>query len=90
MQFDFEAQMAVSQDRESLEEVLPTMSMQCMLIVGDGDSVYSLAKKCFPQIPKGKFVTLPGIDHFGGFKRSELALPHIRSFLEEQSKSTQK
>ncbi|MGD8455586.1 MAG: alpha/beta fold hydrolase [Anaerolineales bacterium] len=88
MQFDFGALMAVAQDRESLEDVLPTMTMPCMLIVGEKDSVYSLAKKCFPKIPNGEFVTIVGMDHFGGFKRSELALPHIRRFLSEHNQES--
>jgi pimeloyl-ACP methyl ester carboxylesterase len=84
-QYDFEALLAVAQDRESLADVLPTMNMPCMLIVGEKDGAFEMAQKCLPQIPKGEFVTLAGMDHAGGFKRSELALPHIRDFLEEQS-----
>jgi pimeloyl-ACP methyl ester carboxylesterase len=84
-QYDFEALLAAAQDRESLEDVLPTMAMPCMLIVGEKDGVYEMAQKCFPNIPKGKFVMIPGMDHAGGFKRSELVLPHIREFLKEQS-----
>jgi pimeloyl-ACP methyl ester carboxylesterase len=86
MQFDFQALLSVARDRESLEDVLPTMIIPCMLIIGEKDSVYFLAQKCFPRIHNGKFITLPGMDHFGGFKRSELALPHIRSFLNEWSR----
>lgn len=83
-QYDFEALLAVAQDRESLEDVLPTMTLPCMLIVGEKDGAYEMAQKCFPHIPHGEFVTLAGMDHGDGFKHSELALPHVRRFLGEQ------
>jgi hypothetical protein len=35
--YDYEALLAVAQDRESLEAVLPTMRMRCLLYAGEMD-----------------------------------------------------
>jgi pimeloyl-ACP methyl ester carboxylesterase len=81
--YDFEALLAVAQDRQSLEAVLPTMTMPCLLIVGEEDSVYPAAKKCAKQMPNVTFVSLPGLDHGGTITRSDLVLPHVVKFLAE-------
>src|SRR5215831_15697923 len=53
---DLEAFLAMTQDRPSLEAVLPTMPMPCCLSVGEQDPVYPAVKACRHQIPQ---VTLP-------------------------------
>jgi pimeloyl-ACP methyl ester carboxylesterase len=78
---DYIALLALTQDRQSLKIVLPAMTMPCMLIVGDRDSVYPAAKKCATQIPSATFVALPGLDHGQTIQRSDLVLPHIKQFL---------
>jgi pimeloyl-ACP methyl ester carboxylesterase len=80
--YDYEALLAVAQDRESLEAVLPTMDIPCLLIVGEQDTVYPAAEKCSHQIPGVTFVALPGLDHGATILRSDLLLPHLRRFLE--------
>lgn len=79
--YDFEALLAVAQDRESLETVLPTMTMPCLLVVGESDGVYPTAQKCIWQIPGATFVTLPGLDHGETIRRSDLLLPPVVRFL---------
>lgn len=78
---DYEALWLLAQDRESLESVLPAMTMPCMFFAGDKDEVYPLAQKCAGQIPDVTFVTLPGRDHGAAIEHIEEALPHIRRFL---------
>jgi len=80
--YDFKALLTMAQDRDSLEDVLPMMIMPALLIVGDNDEVYPLARKGFEQIPECKFVTLSGVDHFEGFRRSDLMVPQIIEFIE--------
>jgi len=79
--YDYEALLAVAQDRESLEAVLPTMRMPCLLYVGEMDEVYPIAKECAKQIANVTFVTLPGLDHGAAIKRSDEILPHVKRFL---------
>jgi pimeloyl-ACP methyl ester carboxylesterase len=80
--YDFEALLAVAQDRQSLEAVLPTMTMPCLLIVGEEDGVYPAAKKCAKQMPNVTFVALPGLDHGETIMRSDLVLSHVVKFLD--------
>ena len=81
--FDFEALMAVCQDRASLEFVLPRMSIPCLLLVGELDEVCPLVKKCAGVIPNHYLVTLPGVDHANAFSRIDLIVPKVRQFLSQ-------
>lgn len=86
--YDYEALLAVAQDRESLEAVLPTMRMPCLLYVGEMDEVYPIAKECAKQIPNVTFVTLPGLDHGEAIRRSDEVLPHVKRFLAAVNQQT--
>ena len=79
--YDFKALLLVAQDRESLESVLPTMRMPCLLYVGEMDEVHPLAAKCAKQIANVTFVTLPGLDHGAAIERTDQVIPHIKKFL---------
>lgn len=79
---DFQALAASLGDYPSLEEVLPTMSMPCLLYCGDADGSYAQAQACIEQMPNAEFVTLPGLNHSQGFNRADLALPHVMPFLQ--------
>jgi pimeloyl-ACP methyl ester carboxylesterase len=78
---DLEAHLAMAQDRPSIEEVLPTMTMPCLLYAGDADPNYPGVTACLKHIPNATFFTLPGLDHIETFAQSNLVLPHIRKFL---------
>ena len=80
--YDYEALLAVAQDRESLESVLQTMRMPCLLYVGEMDDVYPIAKECAKQIANVTFVTLPGLGHGEAIRRSDEVLPHVKRFLD--------
>jgi pimeloyl-ACP methyl ester carboxylesterase len=79
--YDYQALLAVAQDRGSLEAVLPTMRMPCLLYVGEMDGVSPLAKECAKQIANVTFVTLPGLDHGAAIQQSDQVLPHVKGFL---------
>jgi pimeloyl-ACP methyl ester carboxylesterase len=78
---DAEALIAASVDRPGLEEILPTLTMPCLLYVGEADPVSQLAARCVGLIPDATLVTLPGLDHLAGMYRSDLVLPHVTAFL---------
>ncbi len=79
--YDYEALLAVAQDRESLEAVLPTMRMPCLLFVGETDGVCPLARRCAQGIAHVQFVVLPGLDHGEAIAQSDQAVPLVKEFL---------
>lgn len=79
--YDYEALLAVAQDRESLEDVLPTMRMPCLIYAGEMDEAYPLAKECAKQIANVTFVTIPGLNHSETLMRIDEVLPHVKRFL---------
>ena len=85
---DYEAFLAAFQDRESLEAVLPTMGMPCLLYAGDRDEAYPLAKACAEQMANVTFVTLPGLDHNQVLMQSDEVLPHVKRLLAAASQRT--
>ena len=78
---DVEALVAVGVDRPGIEEILPGLTMPCLIYAGDADPIHPRAEAYVKLIPDATFVTLPGVDHWAGIYRSDLALPHIRAFL---------
>jgi hypothetical protein len=62
-------------------EVLPTLSMACLLYAGEADGRYANARRCVTHIPNATFLSLPGLKHAEGVFRSDLVLPHAKQFL---------
>lgn len=87
---DFRALAASQQDRPSLEDILPAMSMPCCLYVGDADPRYPKVLECARQIRGAVSFAMPGLDHSAGFRESALALPQVGTFLENVTKGTRK
>jgi pimeloyl-ACP methyl ester carboxylesterase len=79
---DFRALAAVQQDRPSLEDILPTMTMPCMVYASDADPVYPKVHACAQQIPNATFFALQGLDHSAAFREACLVLPHVTKFLQ--------
>lgn len=82
---DVEALMARLEERRDepgMEEVLPTMTMPCLVYMGEDDDLYPRAEEWVKQMPNVTFVSLPGLHHMTAFTRSDLVLPHVTRFLE--------
>jgi pimeloyl-ACP methyl ester carboxylesterase len=79
---DLNALLALTQDRASLADALPKMSMPCLLYVGEADPRFAQVKECVSVLPNVRFVSLPGCDHMAGLARSDLVLPPVISFLD--------
>src|SRR5262249_6808271 len=77
---DLEALRALTQDRPSLADTLPNISMPCLIFVGEADPRLPMVKQCVQQMPDATFFSLPGLDHIAACAHSELVLPHIRRF----------
>ena len=78
--YDYETLLVAAQDHESLEAVLPTMTMPCLLFAGELDEPEPV-EECARLIANATFFTLPGLDHGGAITRSDLVLPHVKRFL---------
>jgi pimeloyl-ACP methyl ester carboxylesterase len=86
---DLQALAAAMHDRDSLEEVMPTMTMPCFLYVGEDDPRFPKVEACVKGMPHATFVSIPGLNHAQANLRSDLVLPHIATFLQAVSKSAQ-
>lgn len=82
---DLEALAAAAQERPSLEDVLPGLSLPCLFVVGEADSRHAAILRCARHVPRATLVCLPGLKHIGSFIRSVLVLPHVTAFLESVS-----
>ncbi len=69
-------------DDPGFEDVLPTMTMPCLVWIGEADGSYPLAKDAVKHIPNVTFVSLPDLNHPMAIMRSDVVLPHITKFLE--------
>lgn len=76
---------AAQQPRLSMEELLPQIDMPCMMFCGDADARHPLVQRATAQLPRGRFVSLPGVTHFGGLMQSKLVLPPLLAFLADQT-----
>ena len=80
---DLEALVAlVSRDwMLSLENVLPTITLPCLLFVGEADRYYLGVKRCADSMPNATFVSFPNLRHIETLYRSDLVIPRVKKFL---------
>ena len=84
MRNDAEALVAAYLDWDSMaDEVLPKMTMPCLVYVGEADSFFPKVKEAAKLIPSVTYFSIPGVDHPGAFYQSELVLLHVKKFLAE-------
>lgn len=70
-------------DWSGMAEVLPTMTMPCLLFVGQEDDLYPGAQECVQHMPNVTLASFPGLNHIECFLRGDLVLPHVQQFLAE-------
>ena len=80
---DFRALAAAQQDRPSLEDILPTMTMPSLLYVGEADGLLPQVQECVQHMPNATLVSLRGLNHPEAFYRADVVLPHVNGFLTE-------
>jgi pimeloyl-ACP methyl ester carboxylesterase len=78
---DLKAVSAFMHDRAPLAEVLPLMTMPCLLFVGEDDPRLPQMQQCCMALANATLVSFPACDHVAGFARSDLVLPHVTAFL---------
>jgi pimeloyl-ACP methyl ester carboxylesterase len=64
-----------------LSDVLPSINIPTLLIVGTKDVAYDGVRDSLKQLPNATFLSLPNLDHVGSFAHSEITLPYIQAFL---------
>ena len=80
---DHLALIALQQDRPDMSDVIPTMTMRCLMYVGEADPLYPKVKECAARMPNATLVSFPGLGHGQAFRYSHDGLPHVREFLAE-------
>jgi pimeloyl-ACP methyl ester carboxylesterase len=78
---DLEAWLAAIADRDSIEDVLETMTMPTCLYAGEADPTFVQARSAAGRIPNARFFSLPGLSHLQAFVESSSVLPHVVEFL---------
>lgn len=78
---DARALLAVIQDRPDISDVLPGMTMPCLLYAGSEDDQYELIARCAEELSNVTLVSLPGLNHFNIIPRSDLVVPYVKEFL---------
>ncbi len=71
-------------DHIGYDEFLPLVDIPMLFYAGTRDRFYSDAKRGAEMMPNARFISIPGLDHEVGFHRSDLVLPHVFQFLDEQ------
>jgi pimeloyl-ACP methyl ester carboxylesterase len=78
---------AAKRKRPAMDHILPAIEVPCLLYCGDADARHAAVQRCAAALPDGRFVSLPGLGHFAGMMRSDMVIPHVLAFLNEQHRN---
>ena len=68
--------------RPDISEVLPTMTMPCLLFAGEADELCSVMEREASKMSNAAFFSLPDLNHLDVYLRGgDLVVPHIIEFL---------
>jgi pimeloyl-ACP methyl ester carboxylesterase len=76
------AALSVEEDL-GLEDLLPTITVPCLLYGGGADPAHAGAEECARRMPDATVITLPGLDHVEAVYHPDRMVPHIHKFLAE-------
>ena len=65
----------------SFAEIIPRMTMPCLVFAGEADPAYPVNKEFVARMPNATFFSLPGLGHADTLFRSDFVLPHVTRFL---------
>jgi pimeloyl-ACP methyl ester carboxylesterase len=80
---DLVALRALTQDRDDISDVLPSMTVPCLIFCGDLDPRFAQARQAASAMPNATFLGLPGCDHVGTTRRTEIIFPRIKALLRD-------
>jgi pimeloyl-ACP methyl ester carboxylesterase len=78
---DLDALRALTQDRASIADILPSMTMPCLIFCGELDPRFGHMQQLASDLTNATLLGLPGYDHIDAAVRPELVLPHVKAFL---------
>jgi len=78
---DLDALRALTQDRDDIADVLPTMTMPSLVFCGELDPRLAQARQAASGMPNAAFLGVPGCDHVGTTRRTDIIIPRIRALL---------
>ena len=81
---DIQALVALNKARriwQGAEDVLPKITVPCLLYAGEADSHHAGTRDCVVHVPNATFVSLSGLNHLQALFRKEMILPHVKRFL---------
>ena len=87
---DPEALLAIRKAYEkwpSAEDILPGITMPCLVFCGEADNRHQMASEGTRRIPSASFVSFPGLAHRQVFTRADLVLPCVKKFLAAAGKN---
>ena len=67
----------------SIDDDLALISLPCLIIAGDLEPQFPLAKRTAEALPDARFLTLEGYGHVGLMMHTGLLFPELRAFLHE-------
>jgi len=82
---DLVALRALTRDRDDIADVLPTMTMPSLVFCGELDPRLAQARQAASEMPNATFLGVPGCDHVGTTRRTDIIIPRISAFLHEAS-----
>lgn len=80
---DPDAFIALAHDKLTQEDVLPTMTMPCLVCVGEAGDGDDKGKQCVQAMPNGRLLSFPGLGHGQMLRYSHQVVPPIKQFLDE-------
>ncbi len=78
-----DAMLSIDETRDP-EPDLPTVSIPCLVYAGDMSDEHEGAKRSVSSMQNATFISLPGLDHYDGLRRSDLVIPIVKDFLSKQ------
>jgi pimeloyl-ACP methyl ester carboxylesterase len=80
---DLDALRSLTRDRDDISDVLPAMTMPSLVFCGELDPRLARARQAASEMPNASFLGLPGCDHVGTTRRTDIIIPRIRAFLRD-------
>ena len=76
------ANRVASVDWQGVADILPTMTMPCLVFAGEADDNWAAGvAEGVKHMPNVTYVSLPGLNHVESITRIDLVLPHVTKFL---------
>jgi pimeloyl-ACP methyl ester carboxylesterase len=72
---------AYTNDRPDISEILPAMTMPCLLFAGEADPLQPAIERCAAELSNATFVAWPGLNHIQMGLQLKTMLSHLTQFL---------